>query len=162
MTVPGRSPFIPEVGVVALVPDRFQGAWQPRHQVMTRLSRYYPVAWLEPPPSWRQVLGRGPSTGKGDGLGAPAPPGMTVLDPGVRYPRFYRPAFLDELTARARLKAAVQDLRRRGCRKVVLYLWRPQFLADLDRVDHDVSCYHIDDEYSFSSTRPRSSRRRAP
>jgi glycosyltransferase involved in cell wall biosynthesis len=32
----------------------------------------------------------------------------------------------------------------------VAYLWRPAFAHVLDRMPHDVSCYHIDDEYSFS------------
>jgi glycosyltransferase involved in cell wall biosynthesis len=32
----------------------------------------------------------------------------------------------------------------------VLYLWRPEFADSINLVDHDLSCYHIDDEYSFS------------
>jgi glycosyltransferase involved in cell wall biosynthesis len=34
----------------------------------------------------------------------------------------------------------------------VLYLWRPDFADSLNLVDHQLSCYHIDDEYSFSSS----------
>jgi glycosyltransferase involved in cell wall biosynthesis len=30
-------------------------------------------------------------------------------------------------------------------------LWRPDYAAALEAVRHDLSCYHIDDEYSFSS-----------
>ena len=39
----------------------------------------------------------------------------------------------------------------RGCSSIVLYVWRPRFEEALDLVDHDLSCYHIDDEYSFSA-----------
>jgi glycosyltransferase involved in cell wall biosynthesis len=38
----------------------------------------------------------------------------------------------------------------RGASKVVLYLWRPEFAPALDALQHEISCYHIDDEYSFS------------
>jgi glycosyltransferase involved in cell wall biosynthesis len=39
---------------------------------------------------------------------------------------------------------------KRGCRRIVLYLWRPEFRAALEVIPWDLSCYHIDDEYSFS------------
>ena len=142
-----ERPAIPDVGVIALVPERFEGAWQPRHQVMTRLSRYFRVAWLQPPSSWRKVLSPRSSQ---DHLGAPPPEGFTVHDPSRLFPKFYRPRFLGEATARARIGSVVRSLRRSGAEKVVLYLWRPQFGQELDRVAHDVSCYHVDDEYSFS------------
>src|SRR5581483_3617193 len=41
---------------------------------------------------------------------------------------------------------------RRGARNVILYLWRPEFGHALNFVPFDLSCYHIDDEYSFSET----------
>jgi glycosyltransferase involved in cell wall biosynthesis len=31
-----------------------------------------------------------------------------------------------------------------------LYLWRPEFAQAISQVPHQLSCYHIDDEYSFS------------
>jgi glycosyltransferase involved in cell wall biosynthesis len=37
-----------------------------------------------------------------------------------------------------------------GCRKIILYLWRPDHGPALDLAEHDLSCYHIDDEYTFS------------
>ena len=52
---------------------------------------------------------------------------------------------------RVRLAHARQKLAKRGCTTFVLYLWRPQFAEALDLVEHDYSCYHIDDEYSFAS-----------
>jgi hypothetical protein len=36
-------PLIPEVGVLALVPDHWE--CQPRHHIMTRLARYFSVVW---------------------------------------------------------------------------------------------------------------------
>jgi glycosyltransferase involved in cell wall biosynthesis len=38
----------------------------------------------------------------------------------------------------------------RGATHIALYIWRDDFAEALDCVEHDVSCYHIDDEYSFS------------
>jgi glycosyltransferase involved in cell wall biosynthesis len=40
---------------------------------------------------------------------------------------------------------------RKGCTKIVLYLWYPVFHKALQLVRYDVSCYHIDDEYSYST-----------
>ena len=44
-----------------------------------------------------------------------------------------------------------------GAKHIVLYVWRDEFAAALDLVDHDVSCYHIDDEYSFDERDPPNS-----
>jgi glycosyltransferase involved in cell wall biosynthesis len=51
---------------------------------------------------------------------------------------------------RQRLRRAQQILHTRGCRKIILYLWRPHHELALDAMDYDVSCYHIADEYTFS------------
>jgi glycosyltransferase involved in cell wall biosynthesis len=37
-----------------------------------------------------------------------------------------------------------------GIERTILYVWRPEFAEQVDLVPHDVLCYHIDDEYSFS------------
>jgi glycosyltransferase involved in cell wall biosynthesis len=33
---------------------------------------------------------------------------------------------------------------------LILYIWHPQFESALEILPHDLSCYHIDDDYSFS------------
>ena len=53
-------PLFPEIGVVAFVPEKWGGPWLSRHQVLTRLSKYFHVLWAEPAQSWRElVLGGG-------------------------------------------------------------------------------------------------------
>jgi glycosyltransferase involved in cell wall biosynthesis len=61
-----------------------------------------------------------------------------------------RPPFLARWTKQQRWRRAQRILLRWGCRKTVLYLWRPHYAPALDLIDHDLSCYHIDDEYTFS------------
>ncbi len=56
------------------------------------------------------------------------------------------------MTLGVRLRAARAALLSKGVRRVVLYLWRPDYATALGLVPHDLSCYHIDDEYSFSTT----------
>jgi glycosyltransferase involved in cell wall biosynthesis len=41
-------------------------------------------------------------------------------------------------------------LRTQGCRKIILYLWRHNYAWAQDMIGSDLSCYHIDDEYTFS------------
>src|SRR5207247_601413 len=65
-------------------------------------------------------------------------------------PDLYRPRWLADHVFRQRLAHVRQQLIRLGCKKIVLYLWRPQFAPALSSVPFDLSCYHIDDEYSFS------------
>ena len=62
-----------------------------------------------------------------------------------------RPRFLACWTERQRLRRAQRILLTRGCRKIILYLWRPQYASALDLMDYDLSCYHIADEYTFSA-----------
>jgi len=148
------SPRYPDVGVIGLVPDVWgQGVWMPRHHVLTRLARHFHVVWLDPALEWRDIWLHGvrrpqhPADAPNGAL-----PGFTLYRPGRWAPRVYRPAFVAAWTERARLRHARALLRRAGARKIVLYLWRPEFAPTLDLLDHDLACYHVDDEYTFSET----------
>lgn len=152
MAVMNTSPHPPlfgEVGIIALVPDRWGPSWQARHHIATRLARYFQVVWVDRPPTrqesvrWfgrQSLVWHPPET----------PAGFQVYSPGGLSPNLGRPAWLRRWLSRRRLHRAQRLLRERGCSKIVLYLWRPEFAGSLDLVNHDVSCYHIDDEYSFS------------
>ena len=61
----------------------------------------------------------------------------------------YRPG-VAEFMERQRLNQAIRILRKKGCKHILLYIWRPEFGVVLDKVDYDLSFYHIDDEYTFS------------
>jgi glycosyltransferase involved in cell wall biosynthesis len=143
------TPLVPSVGVLAFVPDRWSDVWQPRHHVLTRLAQYFHVVWVNPAREWRDVLARrragAPPTTPGDQGG-----GFSVYEPDLWLPKLYRPAGLAALTERLSLERARRVLTRRGCRQTVLYLWRPEFASALRSLSRDLSCYHIDDEYSFS------------
>jgi glycosyltransferase involved in cell wall biosynthesis len=78
--------------------------------------------------------------------------GVVVYTPEWWLPKIYRPASVATLLARTRLERARRKLIGLGCRRIVLYIWRPEFAPALESVAHDVSCYHIDDEYSFSES----------
>jgi glycosyltransferase involved in cell wall biosynthesis len=141
--------LIPEVGVLALVPDHWHWQWQLRHHVMTRLARYFSVVWMSPAEDWRCSLqartwftrrAETPMAGNG----------FVVHTPSPLLPLLYSPRWLAALTFRRRLENARQLLVRKGCKRIVLYLWRPEFAAAIDFIPFDLSCYHIDDEYSFS------------
>ena len=145
VTPPGPAPLLPDVGVVMLVPDRWSGQWQVRHQVASRLARYFHVVWVNPAHDWTQSLRpREPRS-------APAPANLDIYTPERWLPRFYRPSGLRDWALRTRLHRARRRLTARGCRHVLLYVWRPRLGAALDLLPHDRSFYHIDDEYSFGT-----------
>lgn len=142
----GHEGLGPGVGVVAMVPDQWGHMWQPRHHVLSRLARRSPVVWLSPARGWREAL-RG-------GLRAPspastAPPGLEVDQLGWTLPVVHRPRFVGDLLLWLRLRLARRRLRRRGCRRYVLYLWRPAFARAADLLKWDAVIYHVDDEYTF-------------
>lgn len=138
------------IGVIALVPDNWNGIWMPRHHIVGRLARWFDVIWLEPAAGWRDYwLNPRSQRNLVEGV-APKDFGLEVSDPGRWLPEVHRPAALGNWLRIQRVRRASQRLRRRGCEKIVLYLWRPTFDWALDAVDADMSCYHIDDEYSFS------------
>jgi UDP-galactopyranose mutase len=141
-----QTPSAPEVGMLALVPDSFDEPWQSRHQILTRLSSYFHVVWVEPTPHWRDMLrGRRGGAGRGPRDGA-----FMVYSPPPWLSHVHRPAPLARQLERIRLAQARQILVDRGCRTIVLSLWRPAFDAVLGLVAHDLAAYHIDDEYTFS------------
>jgi glycosyltransferase involved in cell wall biosynthesis len=79
------------------------------------------------------------------------PPGLIVYEPEAWLPTLHRPEWLGRLTFDTRLRHARHLLTSRGCTKIILYLWRPEFAPALASIPFDLSCYHIVDEYSFSA-----------
>lgn len=145
-----RGPNHPEIGVLALVGHEWLPQWQVPHQVLSRLSREFPVVWVNPAHEWRKT----PHEAKrrlATAARHTAPTGMDVYTPGLLVPHAYRPAWLASGLFGARLRIARRRLTRRGCKTIILSVWRPMY-ADALRLDrYDLSCYHIDDEFSFST-----------
>lgn len=142
----------PETGIIAVVPDAWDDVCMPRHQIVQRLAAHFPTVWIEPADNWREYfLPSGRRFLAADRWSEPVA-GMDVLTPGSRHPLFFRPASLFRATFGSRLRTARRRLFERGCRRVILYVWRDEFADAVDLVDHDFSCYHVDDEYTFSET----------
>ena len=143
-------PFFSEIGVVAFVPEKWGGAWLSRHQVLTRLSEYFYVIWEEPAGGWREFGVGGKRSIDRFYRPKELLQGFAVHQPERWLPQLGQPAWLASWTAVERGRRAADLLRRRGCKTVVFYLWRPHFDDVLNSDVYDVSCYHIVDEYSFS------------
>ena len=141
-----NSPGFSEVGVIALVADIWGQEWMSRHQILTRLAKYFHVVWVNPAPDWQQTLSRRKEDGKGS---VRLPPGFHIYEADFWLPNFYRPRILADFAFRKRLERARDVLVRKGCRKIILYIWRPEFHMSLDAIRFDLSCYHVVDEYSF-------------
>jgi glycosyltransferase involved in cell wall biosynthesis len=138
-----------EIGVIALVPDQWRtDMTTTRHHVMSRLAKRCPSVWLEPQVYWNDYI-RNPR------LIAvrrkyEVTSGLTVWPSSVLSPGFSRPAFLAAYLDRHRFLAARRYLLRRGAKKIIMYVWRPDFARFVDNAQYDACVYHIDDEYSFS------------
>ena len=143
------KPASERTGVIALVPDQWGPPWSVRHHVLRRLAQHFTTVWVTPALAlgdWSDAPTESsqPASGYGD------VPGLLIYRPSGWLPRLYRPVFLARLFEKLRLLRARRLLYAAGCDRVVLYLWRPEFASAMDLLSHDVSCYHIDDEYTFS------------
>ena len=147
------TPYVPDVGVVAFVPDDWSEHWSSRHHVVSRLSRYFPVAWMEPPYDWRQPS-RALRRWIGRRRATPHRSSMLVYPSMPWLPKPFRSAWPSRLTVKGRLEQARRRLMELGCREIVAYLWRPEFAPVLDAASFSLSCYHIDDEFSFAEDGP--------
>jgi glycosyltransferase involved in cell wall biosynthesis len=96
------------------------------------------------------VTGRRPLAARTSAL----PDNFELLLPEPWLPVVYRPAWIREQLLAARLERGWRQLRRRGCHTLVLHLWHHQFESALQLGEHDLSLYHIDDEYSFEFEPP--------
>ena len=141
-----RQPRFSDVGIIALVPDRWKAFWETRHFVLTGLSEYFPVLWCDPPYSRRDLFKNRVDSelGKDSSFF----PGLSVYQPERWLPNIGRPSFVSDLMEKRRLSNARDLLVSQGCRKIIVYLWRPDFRAALDLMNYDLSCYHIDDDYT--------------
>jgi glycosyltransferase involved in cell wall biosynthesis len=143
-------PLMADVGVISLVPNAWGGPWQPRQQILMRLSRYFNVVWCNPPWYWRKPMRHRRPRHRRIDYGSSTTPGLTIYQPESWLPAIGWPLALARFTMRERLRRAQQLLVSRGCRTTILYLWRPWYGLALDVIACDLSCYHIDDEYTFS------------
>jgi len=150
-----NSPQFPEVGVIALVADRWGQKWMSRHQILTRLSKYFHVVWVNPAPDWQQALSRAKEDCEDS---VHLPPGFHIYEADFWLPNFYRPRLLADFAFRKRLERARNVLVHNGCQKIVLYIWRPEFCMSLDAIRFDLSCYHVVDEYSYCEVESPNSR----
>jgi len=144
----GARPLFPDLGLVSLTPEAWGDIWQVRHAVMSRLARYFHVVWMDPPRHWRYWWGSRPDEAALDG---PAANGsFQVYRSGRWLPRFYNrvPGRVFDLL---RTRRAAALARRAGARCVGLYIWRPDFAWATRALPGAVTCYHIDDETSFST-----------
>jgi glycosyltransferase involved in cell wall biosynthesis len=143
-------PLLPDAGVIALVPDAWGEYWESRHYIMSRLARYFSIVWINPATELYKMRFRREILKSRQVYDYPTPPDFVVYEPGIWLPKVHRSHFVARIPERLRLGRAYNILHRHGCCKTILYLWRPEYASALDLIRHDVSCYHIDDEYTFS------------
>ena len=141
---------MPEVGITAVVPDKWGGPWESRHQVLTRLAKYFNVVWVNPVGWWNEAWLGPRNTKSSSPQSGSFPRGFSVYERTYLFPSFGKP-WLDYASEYVRLATARRMLRKRGSKAHVLYVWRDSFASALERGRYDVSCYHIDDEYTFSA-----------
>ena len=140
-----------DVGILTFVPDVWEDYWMPRHHIMSRLSQHYKVLWVSPSLGWRQTIRYG--------YKSTSPRGVKRISPTfwVYSPERYLPSvspvysgplygFLDAMRVK-RIKSLLNAMK---IKRLILYVWRHDFVSYVGKFNEDLLCYHIDDEYTFS------------
>jgi len=140
---------MPDIALLALPPDAWGSYWGSRHHMLTGLAAWFHVLWVDPPQHWRTSW-RPSRRSAPPGGAPPGTPGFTRHVSPRWLPHVHRPAGLSRKIDRARWLRAREVLARRGCRRIVLDLWKPHYAPALDAVPHDLSVYHITDEYTYA------------
>ena len=146
------APPLADVGIIAFVPEEWENIGSTRYYVLTRLSRYFRVVWLNPSFGWRELWRGSQAAEFGRAYRQEVLPGLTVYNPGRWLPEVWSPRWVGHLVRRERLRRARRILEAQGCHKILLSIWLPEWAYALDLVDHDLSVYHIVDEYTFADT----------
>lgn len=151
-----------KTGILAFVPDVWTEQYMPRHHILNGLSEHYKVLWVSPPTyvqGWRRDGAKSSLADRGlkklsDNLWCYAP--RLPADYKLRYVksglvascfRAYHAQWQKHYVRRIK-----RLLKQMGIEEMILYIWRPEFHWALGQFDEKLSCYHIDDEYSFDPT----------
>jgi glycosyltransferase involved in cell wall biosynthesis len=137
------------VGILTFVPDRWESYWQSRHHIMSRLAAHYKVLWVSPPTNWRDVPAENPRSFFKTGL-KKASSSLWIYSPEYFLPVIYRPKWGANTLERLRVKRIKSFIAAMGIKRLVVYIWRPEFASYSKEFNRDLLCYHIDDEYTFS------------
>ena len=138
-----------DIGILTFVPNRWESYWQSRHHIMSRLAVYYKVLWVSPPTNWRDVPTYNPRLFFKTGL-KKISPSFWTYSPEYFLPIIYRPKWCANTFEKLRISRIKLFIAAMGIKRLVVYIWRPEFASYLEEFDRDLLCYHIDDEYTFS------------
>lgn len=139
---------------VCLTPERWNGLWRNRHQLLTRFARHNRVLWVEPRPYLSEALHsmRARHLEADHTLAWPRPQhvqdGLFVYRDPLWLPLSGRPP-LRQLTAWGRglaLRAAVRQIG--GGQAPILWLFRPDQGDVIGQCGEQMVIYHAVDEYA--------------
>lgn len=147
--------------IVSLVPDEWSQQYQSRHHILKGLSEKYKILWLNPPLYIQDYIEKGyKAKYRHAGLKKIK---NNLWSYGTNIPSDYKKKYNDKkLYSKIFLiyrniwkKIYIQIIKyiiaSLNADNVVLYIWRPEYSWITKKLKYDILCYHMDDEYSFSS-----------
>lgn len=138
--------FKPSTGfsILALAPSFVDGLWRPEHFLLDAASKYVPVVWMNPPYRRDNVLwGHSRRESRGQ-----TPSRIISYSPPRWLPHLHRPALLRRGLFRRRMSRAIDCLDTGDRSRIVLSLWRPWLLDDIDLQRFALTSYHATHLYT--------------
>ena len=138
-----------DFGILSFVPNIWEGYWMPRHYIMSGLAKNYKIIWISRSQNLKDTIKHRFKAGKSSPL-------IQVDQNFWRYaPTRYLPycfpfSKLKNFDNKILIKKVRKVLIDIGIKRLILYLWRPEYSKFLGQFNEEFVCYHIDDEYSFS------------
>jgi glycosyltransferase involved in cell wall biosynthesis len=107
------------------------------------------VLWVSPPLGWRNAISikyRGVSS-----RGVKKISSQFWTYTPERYLPITRIGGLSYILDALRIKKIKTLLHEMGINRLILYVWKPSYASYIGKFNEDLICYHIDDEYTFST-----------
>ncbi len=142
-----------DIGILTFVPDHWEGYWRPKHYIMTRLARYYKILWVSPPLNLKNIVNANSTKNPPRGLNKISP-SLWAYSPEWYSLHLSKRMFglksLNSFLQSVRVKRIKSLLKQMGIKRLILYVWKPEYSSYVGKFNEEFVCYHVDDEYTFS------------
>ena len=126
-----------------------QQAWKNRHHVISRLTRWYRILYVEEPIYIRHLLRSLSRQGVSESGRKSRTENVIPYCPPAYLPRIYGYPKIERLSQRLRNFHLRWVCQRMGIHYPILIIWDPEFSYMLDHFNESLRCYFVDDQYSL-------------
>ena len=144
MTVAARHPY----AFVSFARRPWAAVWQTWEYILSRLAREHRVLYCSRVPQWDEVYRKLKAGQRPTSRPRRIAPNLVDLPPWAWLPGVRQVAGFDRLALSAYMMRMRSHLRRLGWDNRILYLWHPEMVDVVGRLNERLVCFHCYDTYA--------------